>query len=90
MTVFRSQSQLVDSVSLSNPTKNTDGYLELNLQVFPSGQDHFNRTGISRLAFILSKQTFDTPSGFGPYAFDANKYTYFAGNLIYDENVKKT
>ncbi|KAL0412828.1 UNVERIFIED_CONTAM: putative leucine-rich repeat receptor-like protein kinase [Sesamum radiatum] len=76
---FWYESQPVDSVSLSNPTRNEDGYFVLNLQVFPSGEDRFNRTGISGLALILSKQTFDTPAGFGPYSFTANKYTYFAG-----------
>ncbi|KAL2231355.1 probable leucine-rich repeat receptor-like protein kinase At5g49770 [Sesamum indicum] len=77
---FRSESQPVDSVSLSNPTRKEDGNLELNLQVFPSGQDYFNRTGISGLALILSKQTFTTPDGFGPYSFNANNYTYFTGS----------
>ncbi|KAL0454533.1 UNVERIFIED_CONTAM: putative leucine-rich repeat receptor-like protein kinase [Sesamum latifolium] len=76
---FWSESQPVDSVSLSNPTRSEDGYFVLNLQVFPSGQDYFNRTGISGLALILSKQTFDTPAGFGPYSFNASKYTYFEG-----------
>ncbi|KAL0375893.1 UNVERIFIED_CONTAM: putative leucine-rich repeat receptor-like protein kinase [Sesamum calycinum] len=79
MSKFKSESLPVDSVSLSNPTRNEDGYFVLNLQVFPSGQDHFNRTGISGLALILSTQTFNTPAGFGPYSFNASKYTYFTG-----------
>ncbi|KAL0387279.1 UNVERIFIED_CONTAM: putative leucine-rich repeat receptor-like protein kinase, partial [Sesamum radiatum] len=80
MSKFKSESLPVDSVSLSNPTRNEDGYFVLNLQVFPSGQDHFNRTGISGLALILSTQTFNTPAGFGPYSFNASKYTYFTAS----------
>ncbi|KAL0387278.1 UNVERIFIED_CONTAM: putative leucine-rich repeat receptor-like protein kinase [Sesamum radiatum] len=78
MTTFTSHSQPVDSVTVSNPTKNEVGYLVLDLQVFPSGQDHFNRTGISRIGFILSNQTFKPPHGFGPFYFNGNKYPYFA------------
>lgn len=79
MTTFKAHNQPVDSASLSNPTKNLDGYLVLNLQVFPSGQDYFNRTGLSGVGFILSNQTFKPPRGFGPFYFIANNYAYFAG-----------
>ncbi|KAK6143799.1 hypothetical protein DH2020_024147 [Rehmannia glutinosa] len=77
MTTFKSHGQPVDSVSLSNPTKNVDRYLELNLQVFPSGQDYFNRTGISGIGFMMSNQTFKPPPGFGPFYFIANTYPNF-------------
>ncbi|KAI3448395.1 hypothetical protein Pfo_005060 [Paulownia fortunei] len=79
MATFKSHSQPVDSVSLSNPTKNVDNYLELNLQVFPSGQDYFNRTGISGIGFMLSNQTFKPPREFGPFYFIGYNYPYFAG-----------
>ncbi|KAK6121246.1 hypothetical protein DH2020_045020 [Rehmannia glutinosa] len=79
MTTFKSHGQPVDSVSLSNPTKNVDRYLELNLQVFPSGQDYFNRTGISGIGFMMSNQTFKPPPGFGPFYFIANTYPNFPG-----------
>lgn len=72
----------VDSVSLSNPTKNIDDYLILNLQVFPSDQEYFNRTGISRIGFALSNQTFKPPHEFGPFYFSANSYEYFSGKLV--------
>ncbi|XP_011092238.1 probable leucine-rich repeat receptor-like protein kinase At5g49770 isoform X1 [Sesamum indicum] len=78
MATFMSHSQPVDSVTVSNPTKNEVGYLVLDLQVFPSGQDHFNRTGISRIGFILSNQTFKPPHVFGPFYFNGNNYPYFA------------
>ncbi|KAL0454532.1 UNVERIFIED_CONTAM: putative leucine-rich repeat receptor-like protein kinase, partial [Sesamum latifolium] len=77
MDSFRSHSQPVDSVTVKKPTKNEVGYLVMDLQVFPSGQDHFNRTGISRIGFILSNQTFKPPHVFGPFYFDGNNYPYF-------------
>ena len=43
----------VDSVSLSNPKKNSEYYLVLHLQVFPFDQVHFNRTGIATIGFAL-------------------------------------
>ncbi|EPS61254.1 hypothetical protein M569_13543, partial [Genlisea aurea] len=79
MATFQSSGFPVDSVSLSDPTKNIDSYLLLNVQVFPSGQDYFNRSGISGIGFILSNQTFKPPSGFGPYYFIPANYQYFAG-----------
>ncbi|KAL3651478.1 hypothetical protein CASFOL_004480 [Castilleja foliolosa] len=79
MSTFKSHNQPVDSVSVSNPTKNIDNYLLLSLQVFPSGDDHFNRTGISRVGFILSNQTFKPPDGFGPFYFLSSNYPYFEG-----------
>ena len=47
---FQSHQLPVDTVSLSNPTKNDNDYLVLRLEAFPSGEDRFNRTGISAVA----------------------------------------
>ena len=69
----------VDMVSLSNPTQNANDYLVLRLESFPSGEDRFNRTGISAVAFVLSNQTFKPPHTFGPFYFIADSYGYFAG-----------
>ncbi|PHT62202.1 putative leucine-rich repeat receptor-like protein kinase [Capsicum annuum] len=71
--------ELVDSISLSNPEKNSDDYLVLRLQVFPFGQDHFNRTGITTLGFALSNQTFKPPPNFGPFFFNGESYIHFEG-----------
>ncbi|XP_011088111.2 probable leucine-rich repeat receptor-like protein kinase At5g49770 [Sesamum indicum] len=79
MVTFRSHSMPVDSVSLSNPTKNLDDYLYVTLQIFPSGQDYFNHTGISEIGFMLSNQTFKPPPAFGPFFFIGNSYPYFSG-----------
>uniref|UniRef100_A0A5B6ZQ21 non-specific serine/threonine protein kinase n=1 Tax=Davidia involucrata TaxID=16924 RepID=A0A5B6ZQ21_DAVIN len=84
MVSFQTHQLPVDSVSLSNPTKNSDDYLELDLEVFPSGQDYsFNRTGISGIGFVLSNQTFKPPStlGFGPFFFIGDSYVHFSGGV---------
>ncbi|XP_059652116.1 leucine-rich repeat receptor protein kinase HPCA1-like isoform X8 [Cornus florida] len=82
MNSFNSYVRLVDSVSLSNPTINLAYYLELNLEVFPSGQEHFDRTGISLIGFMLSNQTFMPPSNFGSYFFLGENYVYFAAEGV--------
>ncbi|XP_019266172.1 PREDICTED: probable leucine-rich repeat receptor-like protein kinase At5g49770 isoform X1 [Nicotiana attenuata] len=74
---FSRHQVLVDSVSLSNPKKNSDDYLVLHLQVFPFGQDGFNRTGITTIGFELSNQTFKPPPNFGPFFFIGESYNYF-------------
>lgn len=79
LSAFSRYQELVDSVSLSNPEKNSEYYLVLHLQVFPFGQDHFNRTGIATIGFALSNQTFKPPPNFGPFFFNGESYKYFEG-----------
>ncbi|CAL5407199.1 unnamed protein product [Camellia sinensis] len=80
MKFFRSHQLSVDSVSLSYPTKNADDYLVLSLEFFPSGEDRFNRTGVSGIGFVFSNQTFKPDKTFGPYFFIGDdSYEYFAG-----------
>ncbi|KAI7726000.1 hypothetical protein M8C21_015255 [Ambrosia artemisiifolia] len=76
---FRRSQLPIDSVSLKNPTKNLDDYLVINLLVFPSGDDRFNRTGILGLGFSLSNQTFKPPAAFGPYFFIGENYDFLQG-----------
>ncbi|XP_010252244.1 PREDICTED: probable leucine-rich repeat receptor-like protein kinase At5g49770 isoform X2 [Nelumbo nucifera] len=45
----------VDSITLSKP-RISNGYLTLDLEVFPSGTDRFNRSGISDLVYVLNFQ----------------------------------
>ncbi|XP_012842359.1 PREDICTED: probable leucine-rich repeat receptor-like protein kinase At5g49770 [Erythranthe guttata] len=80
MSVFKSRSLPVDSVSVSNPNRNIDNYLSLDLQVFPSGQEYFNRTAISGIGFTLSNQTFKPPPEFGPFFFIGRSYPHFEGS----------
>ncbi|KAL6964526.1 hypothetical protein U1Q18_035576 [Sarracenia purpurea var. burkii] len=78
MRFFGSDQLPVDSVSLSNPYINTIEYFVLSLEVFPSGQSSFNRTGISEIGFVLSNQTFKPPHNFGPFFFIGDPYSNFA------------
>ncbi|KAG5525674.1 hypothetical protein RHGRI_032089 [Rhododendron griersonianum] len=78
MDCFQSNQLPVDSVSLSSPTKTTDNNLLISLEVFPSGQDSFNLTGISGIAFVFSNHTFKSPSTFGPYYFRGYGFYYLA------------
>ncbi|PWA82410.1 leucine-rich repeat protein kinase family protein [Artemisia annua] len=78
MVSFESNQLPVDSISLSNPNKNSDNYLLVSLEIFPSGGERFNRSGISRIGFILSNQTYKPPHSFGPYFFIGNNYDFFS------------
>ncbi|CAK9151380.1 unnamed protein product [Ilex paraguariensis] len=78
MLAFRSNQLPVDSVSLSDPTVDVYSYLQFRLQIFPSGLDHFNRTGISTVGFVLNRQSFPLKD-YGPYFFIDDSYCCFAG-----------
>lgn len=67
------------SVSLQNPFFNIDDYLQVHLEIFPSGTKYFNRSEILRIGFDLSNQTYKPPPKFGPYYFIASPYL-FPGN----------
>lgn len=67
------------SVSLQNPFFNLDDYLQVHMEIFPSGKKYFNRSEILRIGFDLSNQTFKPPPEFGPYYFIASPYL-FPGN----------
>ncbi|KAK9052571.1 hypothetical protein SSX86_029200 [Deinandra increscens subsp. villosa] len=64
------------SVSLQNPFFNTDDYLQVYLQLFPSKGKRFNRSDIQKMGFYLSNQTYKPPAGFGPYFFIAIPYDF--------------
>lgn len=74
------------SVSLQNPFFNTDDYLQVYLQLFPSKTKRFNRSEIQKMGFYLSNQTYKPPSGFGPYFFIATPYD-FLGKFMYIHNM---
>ncbi|KAK7412406.1 hypothetical protein VNO78_03865 [Psophocarpus tetragonolobus] len=80
MDTFRNQSIPVDSVSLSDPSRNsTSDNFELTLQVFPSLTDRFNATGVLTIAFLLSNQIYKPPEFFIPYIFKGANYDFFGG-----------
>ncbi|GLT37363.1 hypothetical protein SLA2020_116840 [Shorea laevis] len=76
---FQSNNLPVDSVLISNPRKDPSRYFLLNLSIFPYGQDSFNRTGVSTIAFIFSNQSYKPPSNlYGPYFFIGDAYNHFS------------
>ncbi|KAM0940149.1 putative protein kinase RLK-Pelle-LRR-VIII-1 family [Dioscorea sansibarensis] len=77
MNSFRNHQLPVDSVSLSNITTDSSDYLNMLLQVFPSGKLRFGQSDISSIGFILSNQTFKPKKDFGPYYFIGAQYTAF-------------
>jgi hypothetical protein len=90
MQSFKESRLPVDSVSLRNPIKDSSTMnLNLSLDVFPSGRDRFNRTGILNIGSLFSDQTFKPPEGFGPYYFLADPYGNFGGNLEFHSFNKK-
>lgn len=79
MQFFQNNQLSVDSVSLSYPRMDVSNYFLLNISVFPYGQDRFNRTAISTIAFSFSNQTYKPPGQyFGPYFFRGDQYSHFA------------
>ncbi|XP_058110827.1 leucine-rich repeat receptor protein kinase HPCA1-like [Magnolia sinica] len=64
------------SVSLQNLFFNTDQYLQVHLELFPSTGKYFNRSEILRIGFDLTNQTFKPPFEFGPYYFIASPYAF--------------
>ncbi|KAK6945680.1 Serine-threonine/tyrosine-protein kinase, catalytic domain [Dillenia turbinata] len=72
----------VDSVSLSDPTRDSSDYLELSLEIFPFGRDRFNHSEVSAIGFILSNQTFKPPKEFGPFYFIGSTYLHFADSPV--------
>ncbi|XP_062176314.1 leucine-rich repeat receptor protein kinase HPCA1-like isoform X3 [Alnus glutinosa] len=87
---FKESRLPVDSVSLHNPIKDSSTMnLNLSLDVFPSGQDRFNRTGILNIGSLFSDQTFKPPEGFGPYYFLAYPYGNFAASIESKKSLSK-
>ncbi|KAB2040959.1 hypothetical protein ES319_D02G117200v1 [Gossypium barbadense] len=69
------------SVFLQNPFFNVDDYLQIQLALFPSSGEYFNRSEVLRIGFDLSNQTYKPPPEFGPYYFIASPYP-FPGVII--------
>ncbi|MED6219843.1 hypothetical protein PIB30_039502 [Stylosanthes scabra] len=81
MRTFHQNNLPVDTVSVSNPRK-VELYLDLSLEVFPSGQDRFNRTGIINIGFVLSNQSYKPPAPFGPFIFLADNYENYMDDSV--------
>lgn len=90
MKSFQSDQLPVESVALSNPHKDSSSNLVVNLDIFPLEADRFNRTGIYRIGFTLSNQTYKPPAFFGPFFFISEGYTNFAAGRSLLINCKKS
>jgi len=64
------------SVSLQNPFFDSNDYLLVQLSLFPSTGQYFNRSEVQRIGFELSNQTYKPPKEFGPYYFLAYSYPF--------------
>ncbi|KAF4403649.1 hypothetical protein G4B88_002502 [Cannabis sativa] len=79
ISTFESNKLPVDTVSVNDPTMDSLAYLNVTIEIFPSGEDRFDRTGITGIAFLLSNQIFKAPQMYGPYAFIGDDYVNYAG-----------
>ena len=70
---FRTLKLPVDSVFLTNPRMDSNDCLKVSLQVFPYGEERFNRTGISMVGSALS-------NFLAAFYFKADQYQHFEGN----------
>ncbi|KAJ4965026.1 hypothetical protein NE237_016875 [Protea cynaroides] len=59
----------VDSVSLSKLNWDSNDYLEIWLEVFPSADDRFNQSVIIGISSVLSYQFIEPPPHFGPHHY---------------------
>ncbi|MQL93227.1 hypothetical protein Taro_025866 [Colocasia esculenta] len=71
---FRSHGVPVDSVALHDVTISSENYLQIGLQIFPSGATCFNQSSYSNISSILSGQMHDALKGFGSYNFHVGVY----------------
>ncbi|KAI3807731.1 hypothetical protein L1987_23665 [Smallanthus sonchifolius] len=78
MAFFQKESLPVASVSLKNPKRNVNDYLEIELEIFPFGEQSFNSTEILRVGFSLTNHTYPPPEEFNIiYYFNPEPYTFF-------------
>ena len=76
------------SVSIQNLLINSDYYIQLQLELFPSYGMYFNRSEILTIGFDLSNQTYKPPRIFGPYCFIASPYPFPGRFIIYQLSLK--
>ncbi|KQK05701.1 probable leucine-rich repeat receptor-like protein kinase At5g49770 [Brachypodium distachyon] len=66
------------AVSLSKIHFNSDNYLQVQVNLFPSSGALFNVSELISIGFDLSNQTYKPPANFGPYYFIADPYVPLA------------
>lgn len=73
----------VDSISIHDLLIGPLNNMEMSLEVFPSGKLQFSESDISKLASLLSNQTYSVPQLFGPYYFIGQNYPFPDEGNIY-------
>lgn len=82
---FQKDASFVDSLSLSNPTRDQNNYLVIKLEVFPHGKQSFDMNEISSVSSALSQQVVKPDNYFNIYTFIAD--TYILGDcFLIDKN----
>ena len=77
MDAFLASSLPVESVIASDPAIDEYSYLRFKLQVFPSFEERFNRTGGSFINTLLNRQNITLlEQYFGPFYFLQENYNY--------------
>ncbi|KAK1436662.1 hypothetical protein QVD17_02444 [Tagetes erecta] len=71
---FQADASFVDSLSLSNPTRDLNNYLVIKLEVFPNGKKSFDVNEIGSVSSALSQQTVKPNNDFNTYTFIAEIY----------------
>ncbi|KAL8155722.1 leucine-rich repeat receptor protein kinase HPCA1-like [Apium graveolens] len=76
MSAFSISNLPVNSVSLCDSFIDQSSHLQVKIQVFPSGGNSFNRTGVIDVGNTLNRQLFPLGAYFGPFAFIHDIYEF--------------
>jgi len=70
------------SVSLQNISFDSDDYLKVYVELFPSTGTYFDRLEVQRIGSCIANQTFEPPKLFGPYFFILLPYDFPGEELV--------
>ncbi|CAM0954945.1 unnamed protein product [Alopecurus aequalis] len=65
------------AVYLNDVHFNSDGYLQVQVALFPSSGTQFNKSEVSTIGGLFSNQIYKPPAKFGPYFFIGDQYVPF-------------
>lgn len=67
------------AVGLSKVHFDSNGYIQVQVELFPSSGTSFNHSEVILLGSLLGRQYYKPPAKFGPYSFIADVYIPFSG-----------
>ncbi|WOH15006.1 hypothetical protein DCAR_0934536 [Daucus carota subsp. sativus] len=76
MSAFNRSNLPVNSVVFCTPSFDLSSHFQVRIQIFPSGQDSFNRTGVSDVSNTLTRQLFLLSPFFRPFTFIHDLYEF--------------